>query len=67
MAHEESLYKKLIKIEFFQHFTKIKYIGKWKDGSKMARFLENRKNVYKLLDLSDQKLLASKIELFNDF
>lgn len=67
LARECELYKKLKKIDFFQYFGQFKYLGMWKEGSKKARFVECKKKIVKALDLNDQKLLAWKIDLFNDF
>lgn len=65
LIHDYDIYSKLKKIHYFKYYSLIKFMNKWNRGSKMAKFIENKFKIRKLLYLDTDKILPWKIELKN--
>lgn len=54
-------YIKLKKITFFNYFSLIRFMNKWNRGSKLAKFVEAKYKIKKLLFLDSDKIVNWKL------
>lgn len=51
LIHEYDLFTRVKKVHFFKHFWTIKLMNKWNRGSKVAKFIETKYKIKKLMYL----------------
>ena len=60
LIYEWDIYSNLKKIPFYRYFWIIKLMNKWNRGSKVAKFVETKYKIKKLLYLENDKILSWK-------
>lgn len=53
LIYEYDLYSKLRKVPFFRYYFLIKFMNKWNRGSKVAKFIETKYRIKRLLFLEN--------------